>query len=86
MAAAVANGNGVSTSTTVDDISKPPEGIVVPPKDIRGASILSVSSLLRSSANTFCSAAIVEKTAGYAARNGPVFERKFAQNQTLFHG
>lgn len=43
MAAAVANGNGVSTPTTVDDITKPPEGIVVPPKDIRGASIYSIS-------------------------------------------
>lgn len=36
MAAAVANGHTSSTPTTVDDISKPPEGIVVPPKDIRG--------------------------------------------------
>jgi splicing factor 3A subunit 1 len=36
-----------------ESVSKPPEGIVLPPKDIR---------------------AIVEKTAGYVARNGPVFE------------
>lgn len=43
MAAAVANGNGVLTPTTVDDISKPPEGIVVPPKDIRGAFTHSIS-------------------------------------------
>ncbi|EED13896.1 pre-mRNA splicing factor, putative [Talaromyces stipitatus ATCC 10500] len=60
MAAAVANGNGVSTPTTIDDISKPPEGIVVPPKDIR---------------------AIVEKTAGYAARNGPVFEQRIREKE-----
>ncbi|KAL1995508.1 hypothetical protein VTN49DRAFT_1695 [Thermomyces lanuginosus] len=55
MAATVANGNGASTPTTLDDVGKPPEGIVVPPKDIR---------------------AIVEKTAGYVARNGPVFEER----------
>lgn len=36
-----------------ESVSKPPEGVVLPPKDIR---------------------AIVEKTAGYVARNGPVFE------------
>ncbi|EEA19579.1 SF3a splicing factor complex subunit [Talaromyces marneffei ATCC 18224] len=60
MAAAVADGNGASTPTTVDDISKPPEGIVVPPKDIR---------------------AIVEKTAGYAARNGPVFEQRIREKE-----
>lgn len=36
MAATVANGNGASTPTTLDDVGKPPEGIVVPPKDIRG--------------------------------------------------
>jgi splicing factor 3A subunit 1 len=36
-----------------ESVSKPPEGIVLPPKDIR---------------------AIVEKTAGYVVRNGPVFE------------
>ncbi|OQD76814.1 hypothetical protein PENDEC_c003G06656 [Penicillium decumbens] len=36
-----------------EDLNKPPEGLVLPPKDIR---------------------AIVEKTAGYVARNGPIFE------------
>lgn len=60
MAAAVANGNGASTPATMDGIAKPPEGVVVPPKDIR---------------------AIVEKTAGYAARNGPVFEQRIREKE-----
>ncbi|KAJ5594477.1 uncharacterized protein N7459_000685 [Penicillium hispanicum] len=38
-----------------EEMNKPPEGLVLPPKDIR---------------------AIVEKTAGYVARNGPVFEER----------
>lgn len=75
MAAAVADGNGASTPTTVDDISKPPEGIVVPPKDIRGAFCPFNQPILRPVANALFHIAIVEKTAGYAARNGPVFER-----------
>ena len=45
--------NGTSTPDLPDAVNKPPEGVVLPPKDIR---------------------AIVEKTAGYVARNGPVFE------------
>jgi splicing factor 3A subunit 1 len=46
----MSNGN---TPTVLDDATKPPAGVVLPPKDIR---------------------AIVEKTAGYVARNGAVFE------------
>lgn len=41
-------------------VSKPPEGVVLPPKDIR---------------------AIVEKTAGYVARNGAVFEDRIRQKE-----
>lgn len=41
-------------------VSKPPDGIVLPPKDIR---------------------AIVEKTAGYVARNGPVFEDRIREKE-----
>ena len=41
-------------------ISKAPEGVVLPPKDIR---------------------AIVEKTAGYVARNGPVFEDRIRDKE-----
>ncbi|EXJ65671.1 uncharacterized protein A1O5_11198 [Cladophialophora psammophila CBS 110553] len=43
-----------------ESVSKPPEGIVLPPKDIR---------------------AIVEKTAGYVARNGPVFEDRIRDKE-----
>lgn len=53
MATPVANGD---TATRPDEVNnKPPEGVVLPPKDIR---------------------AIVEKTAGYVARNGPIFEER----------
>lgn len=45
----------------LDDVhSKPPPGVVLPPKDIRS---------------------IVEKTAGYVARNGPVFEDRIRQKE-----
>jgi splicing factor 3A subunit 1 len=40
--------------------SKPPDGVVLPPKDIR---------------------AIIEKTAGYVARNGPVFEDRIRDKE-----
>jgi splicing factor 3A subunit 1 len=43
-----------------DVVSKPPPGVVLPPKDIR---------------------AIVEKTAGYVARNGEAFEERIRQNE-----
>ncbi|KAG9771236.1 hypothetical protein KCU88_g6408, partial [Aureobasidium melanogenum] len=43
-----------------ESASKPPEGIVLPPKDIR---------------------AIIEKTAGYVARNGPVFEDRIRDKE-----
>ncbi|RMZ81042.1 hypothetical protein DV738_g2449, partial [Chaetothyriales sp. CBS 135597] len=43
-----------------DGATKPPEGIVLPPRDIR---------------------AIIEKTAGYVARNGPVFEDRIRDKE-----
>lgn len=43
-----------------DEVSKPPAGVVLPPKDIR---------------------AIVEKTAGYVARNGPAFEDRIREKE-----
>lgn len=43
-----------------DEVSKPPAGIVLPPRDIR---------------------AIVEKTAGYVARNGPAFEDRIRDKE-----
>ncbi|GFG06912.1 pre-mRNA-splicing factor sap114 [Aspergillus udagawae] len=51
------NGN---TPTLLDEVNKPPEGVVLPPKDIR---------------------AIVEKTAGYVARNGFVFEERVRERE-----
>ena len=44
----------------LDEVSKPPVGVVLPPKDIR---------------------AIVEKTAGYVARNGSVFEERIRDKE-----
>ncbi|KAL2831216.1 Pre-mRNA splicing factor PRP21 like protein-domain-containing protein [Aspergillus cavernicola] len=55
--ASMSNGN---TPTVPDDVRKPPEGVVLPPKDIR---------------------AIVEKTAGYVARNGAVFEDRVREKE-----
>ncbi|KAL4953220.1 putative pre-mRNA splicing factor [Aspergillus filifer] len=55
--AAMSNGN---TPTVPDEVGKPPEGVVLPPKDIR---------------------AIVEKTAGYVARNGAVFEDRVREKE-----
>ncbi|KAF9888402.1 SF3a splicing factor complex subunit [Aspergillus nanangensis] len=55
--ASVSNGN---TPTLPDEVNKPPEGVVLPPKDIR---------------------AIVEKTAGYVARNGIVFEDRVREKE-----
>ncbi|KAK4935784.1 SF3a splicing factor complex subunit [Elasticomyces elasticus] len=43
-----------------ESVSKPPEGVILPPKDIR---------------------AIIEKTAGYVARNGPVFEDRIRDKE-----
>ncbi|KAH8703820.1 Pre-mRNA splicing factor PRP21 like protein-domain-containing protein [Talaromyces proteolyticus] len=65
MAAVETNGNGVPTPTSTPTLqdegsSKPPGGVVVPPKDIR---------------------AIVEKTAGYVARNGPIFEQRIREKE-----
>lgn len=48
------------TPSLDDAHSKPPLGVVLPPKDIRS---------------------IVEKTAGYVARNGPVFEDRIRQKE-----
>ncbi|KAL5337577.1 Pre-mRNA splicing factor PRP21 like protein-domain-containing protein [Aspergillus crustosus] len=55
--ASVSNGN---TPTVLDDANRPPEGVVLPPKDIR---------------------AIVEKTAGYVARNGAIFEDRVREKE-----
>lgn len=49
-----------ATSALPDEASKPPVGIVLPPRDIR---------------------AIVEKTAGYVARNGAAFEDRIREKE-----
>ncbi|KAI5295507.1 SF3a splicing factor complex subunit [Ascosphaera acerosa] len=59
MATAVASAAPASAEAQVD-AHKPPEGIVLPPKDIR---------------------TIVEKTAGFVARNGPVFEDRVREKE-----
>jgi splicing factor 3A subunit 1 len=50
------------SSALPDEVSRPPAGVVLPPKDIR---------------------AIVEKTAGYVARNGVVFEDRIREKEKL---
>lgn len=49
-----------TTPALPDEVSKPPAGVVLPPRDIR---------------------AIVEKTAGYVARNGPAFEDRIREKE-----
>ena len=49
-----------ATPTLPDEVSKPPAGVVLPPRDIRS---------------------IVEKTAGYVARNGPAFEDRIREKE-----
>ncbi|WEW57532.1 SF3a splicing factor complex subunit [Emydomyces testavorans] len=59
MAPAVANGTPTPAELP-EEVSKPPEGIVLPPKDIR---------------------TIIEKTAGFVARNGLVFEDRVREKE-----
>ncbi|KAK2758033.1 SF3a splicing factor complex subunit [Arachnomyces sp. PD_36] len=60
MAVSGTNGDVATPTGLPDEVSKPPEGVVLPPKDIR---------------------AIVEKTAGYVARNGLVFEDRVREKE-----
>ena len=58
--ATAVNSPATSTPALPDEASKPPAGVVLPPRDIR---------------------AIVEKTAGYVARNGPAFEDRIRDKE-----
>ena len=60
MAPAATNGDVLTAPGLPDDVSKPPVGVVLPPRDIR---------------------TIVEKTAGYVARNGVVFEERIRDKE-----
>ena len=59
MAPSAVNGDA-SPAPMLEEIGKPPAGVVLPPKDIR---------------------AILEKTAGYVARNGAVFEDRIREKE-----
>jgi splicing factor 3A subunit 1 len=69
MAPSATNGDPIAALEEI----KPPQGVVLPPKEIKGAPLspLSMRYLLTSTT------AILEKTAGYVARNGIVFEGIF---------
>ncbi|KAK2753778.1 SF3a splicing factor complex subunit [Onygenales sp. PD_40] len=60
MAPPSSNGTVATPADLPDEVSKPPEGIVLPPKDIR---------------------TIIEKTAGFVARNGHVFEDRVREKE-----
>ena len=60
MAPSATNVDSPATPALPDEVSKPPAGVVLPPRDIR---------------------AIVEKTAGYVARNGAVFEDRIRDKE-----
>ena len=57
-----ATDSNTTTSLLPDEVSKPPAGVVLPPKDIR---------------------TIIEKTAGYVARSGNVFEDRIREKERL---
>lgn len=54
------NVDSPAPASLLDEVSKPPAGVVLPPRDIRS---------------------IVEKTAGYVARNGIVFEDRIREKE-----
>ena len=60
MPPSAANVDSPAPISLPDEVSKPPAGVVLPPRDIR---------------------AIVEKTAGYVARNGIVFEERIREKE-----
>ncbi|KKZ60604.1 hypothetical protein EMCG_04782, partial [[Emmonsia] crescens] len=60
MAPSSTNGAVATPPDLPEEVNKPPEGIVLPPKDIR---------------------TIIEKTAGFVARNGPVFEDRVREKE-----
>ncbi|KAL1959592.1 hypothetical protein VTO42DRAFT_1627 [Malbranchea cinnamomea] len=60
MAPSAVDGPRSTPTELPEEVSKPPEGIVLPPKDIRS---------------------IIEKTAGFVARNGPVFEDRVREKE-----
>jgi splicing factor 3A subunit 1 len=60
MSPSATNVDSAAPTSFPDEISKPPAGVVLPPRDIRS---------------------IVEKTAGYVARNGVVFEDRMREKE-----
>jgi splicing factor 3A subunit 1 len=66
MAPSATNGDHIAALEEI----KPPQGVVLPPKEIKGAPPQPLPSEHLLTAST----AILEKTAGYVARNGIVFE------------
>jgi splicing factor 3A subunit 1 len=67
MASLATNGDAMAA---LEDIQAPP-GVVLPPKEIKGASS---PCHIRKEHQLTSFTAILEKTAGYVARNGFVFE------------
>lgn len=60
MSPSATNVDSLASASIPDEVSKPPLGVVLPPRDVR---------------------AIVEKTAGYVVRNGPVFEERIREKE-----
>jgi splicing factor 3A subunit 1 len=70
MASSAANGDALAA---LDEI-RAPAGVVIPPKEIKGKISL-YSCMMKKSLTR--NVAILEKTAGYVARNGIVFEGSY---------
>lgn len=73
MAPSATNPDAPDALAALDEI-KAPAGVVLPPKEIKGQRSMPI--FLGTFANFH--PAILEKTAGYVARNGTVFEGAFA--------
>ena len=76
MAPAATNDDGMAG---LEEIKAPP-GVVLPPKEIKGAS----PKLRERVVPANILPAILEKTAGYVARNGIVFEGVFLSSDLPF--
>lgn len=76
MAPSATNGDALAI---LDEI-KAPDGVVLPPKEIKGQSLQGPHLISRTLLTD--DTAILEKTAGYVARNGTVFEGGFLVQMT----
>lgn len=71
----------VDAIAVLDEI-RAPQGVVLPPKEIKGAPPEKLLSFFQANGIS----AILEKTAGYVARNGIVFEGEDSSQRSWRYG